>query len=230
LNDVTLPVDQLKESRIEISSPVIRETATVRKNTIPEPSTDGELLKQFQQGDEQAFAELYQRRGRDIYRFILRFVRGDTAVAADVFQDTFITIYQQAEMVRDTEAARAWMYTIARFNCLAALKRNNRQIPLSAEHENIADTVTPLPDAETNQILLKAQLEHFVYMLPPNQREAVMLHDFEGLSYAEVAEVTGTNVGIVRQRLWRAKKALRIALAPFISRKPMPGKCEDANG
>jgi len=50
------------------------------------------------------------------------------------------------------------------------------------------------------------------------------------LSYAEVAEVTGTNVGIVRQRLWRAKKALRIALAPFISRKPMPGKSEDANG
>jgi RNA polymerase sigma-70 factor (ECF subfamily) len=230
LNDVTLPVDQLKESRKEISSPVIRETAAVRKRSIPEPPTDGELLKRFQQGDEQAFAELYQRRGQDLYRFILRFVRGDTAVAADVFQDTFVTIYEQAAMVRDSEAARAWIYTIARFNCLAALKRSKRQIPLSAEHENIMDTQTPLPDAETNQIILNAQLEQVVHMLPPNQREAVILHDFEGLSYAEVAEVTGTNIGIVRQRLWRAKQTLRIALAPFISRKPMPGKNEDANG
>jgi RNA polymerase sigma-70 factor (ECF subfamily) len=209
---------------------VIGETAAVRNRSISEPPTDGELLKRFQQGDEQAFAELYQRRGQNLYRFILRFVRGDTAVAADVFQDTFVTIYEQAAMVRDTDAARAWMYTIARFNCLAASKRSNRQIPLSVEHDNIIDTVTPLPDAAAHLIILNAQLQHVVHMLPPNQREAVILHDFEGLSYAEVAEVTGTNIGIVRQRLWRAKQTLRIALAPFISRKPVQGKNEDADG
>jgi RNA polymerase sigma-70 factor (ECF subfamily) len=209
---------------------VIGETAAVRNRSISEPPTDGELLKRFQQGDEQAFAELYQRRGQNLYRFILRFVRGDTALAADVFQDTFITVYEQAGMVRNPDAVRAWIYTIARCNCLAKLKHGNRQIPLTAEHNEIIDTQTPLPDAETHQLLLNAQLEHVVHMLPPNQREAVILHDFEGLSYAEVAEVTGTNIGVVRQRLWRAKQSLRIALAPFMSRKPLPEKNEDANG
>jgi RNA polymerase sigma-70 factor, ECF subfamily len=230
LNETTLPVDQLKESLQEIFSPVIHETAAVRNPIISDPPTDGELLRRFQHGDEHAFVELYRRRGQDLYRFILRFVRGDTSLAADIFQDTVVTVYEQAGTVRNPDAARAWIYTIARFNCLAKLKHASRQIPLSEEHNKIIDTQTPLPDAETHQLMLTAQLEHMVHMLPPNQREVVMLHDFEGLSYSEVAEVTGTNIGVVRQRLWRAKQSLRIALAPFISRKPLPEKNEDANG
>lgn len=226
---MTLSVDQLKEFRKDQSSPVIRDTAAVRHTNVPEPLTDGELLSLFQHGDEQAFAELYRRRSQDLYRYILRFVKGDAAMAADVFQDTFVIVYEQAHAVRNMDAARAWMYTIARNNCLAALKRSGKQTPLTEEHLNIIDTENPLPDVTTHRHALMAQLELAVQHLPLNQREAVILHDFEGLQYAEIAEVTGTNIGIVRQRLWRAKQALRIALAPFMSANKNPGESEDGN-
>jgi len=206
---------------------VIQEAETVRHTVVSESPTDGELLIRFQAGHEEAFAELYHRCRGDIYRYIVRVLGGDLEAAADVFQDTFVTIYRQAGMVRDAEAVRSWIYTIARNNCLGALKRQKRQVPLATEHLDIEDLQTPQPDDAAHDATLKSQLTQALAQLPENQREAVILHDLEGLSYAEVAGITSTNVGVVRQRLWRAKQALRIALAPILRRQPASSRNED---
>jgi RNA polymerase sigma-70 factor (ECF subfamily) len=195
-----------------------------------EPLSDGELLQVFQQGNDRAFVVLYRRRHLEIYRYILQFVKGDEAAASDIFQDTFIKIHEHAHTVRDDNNVRSWMYTIARNNSLNVLKRRQRQIRLSENHEGLEDGYTLTPDQQFDQSTLHAKLDEAIRLLPENQREAVLLREFEGLSYAQIADATDTNIGIIRQRLWRAKQTLRTMLAPFFEDGPALGKEEEQHG
>lgn len=176
---------------------------------------DAELLRAFTAGSEAAFVELYKRRHVEIYRFILQFLHGDEDMASDVFQDTFVKVHQHAHTLRDTSNVRAWMYAIARNNCLNLIKRNGRQVRLDEEHADIEDIDMPLPDVVYERDHLRSELDRAIAALPENQREAVVLREYEGMSYQEIAEATRTNVGVVRQRLWRAKQSLRNKLAVF---------------
>ncbi len=195
-----------------------------------DPLSDGELLTAFQQGNERAFAVLYQRRHLEIYRYIVQFVHGDEAVASDIFQDTFIKIHEHAHTVRDENTIRSWMYTIARNTSLNHLKRQKRQIRLEDTHEALMDADSLPPDQQLDQNTIHAKLDEAIQLLPDNQREAVLLREFEGLSYADIADATNTNVGIIRQRLWRAKQSLRTMLAPFLEDDHSHGKEEDHHG
>lgn len=177
--------------------------------------SDGELLAAFRDGDERGFVALYQRRHLEIYRYILRFVHGDEDLASDLFQETFIKIHEHAATLRSGDNVRSWMYAIARNNCLNHLKRQRRQVPLAEQHEQIEDGEAP--DELLHRGTLRGELDRAIRELPDNQREAILLREFEGLSYAEIAEATQTNIGIIRQRLWRAKQALRVMLSPYFT-------------
>lgn len=178
---------------------------------------DGALLERFVEGDARAFAELYRRRHLEIYRFILNFLHGDEDMASDIFQETFIKVHDHAHTLRESGTVRSWMYTIARNTCLNALKRQGRQVRLDDQHENLEDPDALLPDAAVERDTLHTALDEAIARLPDNQREAVLLREFEGFSYAEIARATDTNVGVVRQRLWRAKQSLRTMLADLFT-------------
>ncbi|PLX33021.1 MAG: hypothetical protein C0600_01190 [Ignavibacteria bacterium] len=190
---------------------------TVQHTVELSSATDGELLSAFQRGNERAYAELYRRRHLEIYRFILHFLHGDEDMAADMFQETFIKVYNNAHTLRDSNTVRSWMYTIARNSCLNVLKRHGRQVRLNEQHEMIVDESLMAPDEALEKSTMHEALDRAIKALPENQREAVILREFEGLSYTEIAEATHTNVGIIRQRLWRAKQSLRTALAARFS-------------
>jgi len=182
--------------------------------------SDGELLASFLSGSERAFAELYKRRHLEIYRFILNFVHGDEDLASDMFQETFIKVHDHAHTLRDGGNVRSWMYTIARNNCINCLKRRKRQVPLDEKHENRQDEDQLAPDEVLERNSMHRALDAAIEQLPENQREAVILREFEGLSYAEIAKATHTNIGIIRQRLWRAKQTLRTMLADRFENRP----------
>ncbi|MCB2203850.1 sigma-70 family RNA polymerase sigma factor [bacterium] len=174
--------------------------------------SDGELLTAFGDGDDQAFAELYRRRRLELYRFILSIVRGDEELASDMFQDTFVKIHQKAHTLRDHTNVRAWMYTIARNSCLNALKLQNRHSRFESEEDIPISSPHPLPDAQLEKKDMHALLEDAITRLPEQQREAILLREYDGFSYAEIAEITGNNIDVIRQRLWRAKQSLRTML------------------
>lgn len=230
LHDAVLSVDQLMSSRNRNSNSRVLVPSAVQHSRDLEPLSDGELLQAFQQGNDRAFVVLYLRRHLEIYRYILQFVKGDEAAASDIFQDTFIKIHEHAHTVRDDNNVRSWMYTIARNNSLNVLKRRQRQIRLSENHEAFEDVDTLPPDQQFDQSTLHAKLDEAIRLLPENQREAVLLREFEGLSYAQIADATDTNIGIIRQRLWRAKQTLRTMLAPFFEDGPALGKEEEQHG
>ena len=215
MREAILPAENTCLTRPETAVPRGRAAAAAQQYTALETLPDSGLLLAFQKGDEQAFSILYKRRHLEIYRYILRFVRGDEAMASDLFQETFIKIHGHAHTLRSEDNVRSWMYTIAKNNCLNHIKRQRRQVPLSDQHDLIEDTDALPPDVLMHNGALHARLDEAIQDLPENQREAIILREFEGLTYAEIAEATQTNIGVIRQRLWRAKQSLRTMLSPF---------------
>ncbi len=170
---------------------------------------DGDLLAAFTEGNDKAFAEFYQRRRHEVYRYILSLTRGDTDLAHDMFQDTFIKIYEHAETLRDGSNIRGWICTIARNCCISHFRRSMRQVPFDDDRDDIIDSTLPSPDEALETFEMYTAVDEAIALLPDTQRDALLLREFKGHSYAEIARMTGTNINVVSQRLWRAKQTLR---------------------
>ena len=173
---------------------------------------DASLLAAFCDGDEQAFAELYQRLRVEVYRYVLSLTRGDEDLSHDVFQETFISLYEHAKEVRDRNSVRSWVFKTARNNCISHYRRSTKQRPIEDECASMPDTL-PTPDEIVEELEMYEVLDDALTRLPDQQREIFQLQMFEGHSYADIARMKKTSIGIIRQSLWRARQTLRKLLA-----------------
>jgi RNA polymerase sigma-70 factor (ECF subfamily) len=171
--------------------------------------TDEELFSLITQGNEQAFVELYTRyRGR-IYAYALRML-GDRDRASDVFQETFTRIYQQSKnSERELSNVSAYVFTTARNICLNAIRDQKPSTSVEDYHQVIFQ-----PSHENIELakLVKTALE----LLPQHHREAFVLREYDGLSYQEIADLTGHTLATVKIHIFRAKEKLRKILAPYL--------------
>jgi RNA polymerase sigma-70 factor, ECF subfamily len=178
----------------------------------PEPS-DEALLSATAGGSREAFAELFRRRHRDVYRFALH-LAGDPALADDVTQDTFILVMRDAaRFVAGRATVTAWVCGIARNCCRQRLDRERRFEPLSEDdagdtRQANSDPIGSLTRAEDIERLREAVLR-----LPLHYREVVVLCDLQEMSYTDAALAVGCSVGTIRSRLHRGRELLAVKLA-----------------
>lgn len=173
---------------------------------------------------EDAFAELYRRHKADIYTYCLRMMGRDEERAKDLFQEVFIRAYERAAQFRSevnsdgTEGnVRGWLYTIARNLCLNAL-RTRRPVDSIELHPTLANQDRSLaPEYDEEQHFLRERIESAVAALPVEFREAFVLREFDGFSYAHIARMTGTSLSVTKVRIWRAKERLRTLLQPYLA-------------
>jgi RNA polymerase sigma-70 factor, ECF subfamily len=186
--------------------------------------TDEQCLQSFLEGQEKAFAILYERYRLRIYRYCMRFLDFDTDAGGDAMQDVFVKIYEHAEQFRYTGSVQAWIMTIARNTCRNAVRGSARIVRIDDMNDIIeADPVTN-PDIILERRRIAGDLASAFDRLPENQREAILLRTCEEYSYDDIARITGTNIGIVRQRIWRARQALRKMLYNDKPDEPAPGR------
>jgi RNA polymerase sigma-70 factor (ECF subfamily) len=166
-------------------------------------------MLRYQAGDLQAFRELYQRHRLGLYRFIAwRSPRCDWV--DEITQDAWAALHTARASYRPQARFRTWLYQIAR----------NRLVDLLRQKELEAEELAPeLSDDSSPPELLAArqqdQLLHAaIRALPPEQREALVLQQYSGLSMEEIAEVTGAERETVKSRLRYAMQKLRAALQP----------------
>jgi len=175
---------------------------------------DETLLAAVAAGDRDAFATLFKRRQRDVYRFALH-MTGAPAVAEDVAQDVFLIVMRDAgrfEPGRSTPAA--WLCGIARNCARQRLERDRTLQPLTEddrEDERLA--VHPDPLGDLTRADRVEMLRNAVLTLPVRYREAVVLCDLQELSYAEAADALGCAIGTVRSRLHRGRAMLAMKLS-----------------
>lgn len=170
--------------------------------------TDEELFVLLNQGDKEAFVELYGRYRARIYAYALRMI-GDRERANDVFQETFTRIYQRKDPARPIQNVSAYIFTTARNICLNAIRDTKPKTEVEDYHQVVFQ-----PNHENIELaeLVKAALE----LLPQHHREAFVLREYDGLSYQEIAVITGNTLATVKIHIFRAKEKLRKILAPYL--------------
>jgi RNA polymerase sigma-70 factor (ECF subfamily) len=159
-------------------------------------------------GDKDAFVELYTRyRGR-IYAYAFRMV-GEREKANDIFQETFTRIFQRRDPERTVLNVSAYIFTSARNICLNAMRDSKPTTAVEDFHQ-----VVYQPSHENAELvkLVKTALE----LLPPDHREAFVLREYDGLSYQEIADITGRSLATIKIHIYRAKEKLRKILAPYL--------------
>lgn len=160
--------------------------------------------------DRAAFGELVRRHQSAVRHFLRSLTRGDTALADDLAQDTFLQAYRSLERFRADASFPTWLLGIAH-NYWRNARRGQRTVPLEAEHlagQEPAPSAAPAAD-------LQHDLAQAMGTLSPDEQTALHLCYQQGLSHREIADVVGWPVGTVKTHLARSKEKLRPLLASW---------------
>jgi RNA polymerase sigma-70 factor (ECF subfamily) len=175
------------------------------------------LLARAAGGDEAAFQILYSRYRDSIFRFAYRLV-GSSVAAEDVTHDCFLGLIKQPDNFKPERGSfRTYLYAAARNLSLKYFRSYGRE---GAMDELTAEPMAPEQHQPMSQILndeLSGEVQRAVASLPPLQREALILFEYEELSLIEVAAIVGADVGTVKGRLFRAREKLRQELAQYFN-------------
>lgn len=175
---------------------------------------DGELVQSALAGRESGFEELVRRYQRPIAAYVYRMV-GDYDSALDLTQEVFIKVYNSLGRYRSEYKFSTWIYKIAHNAAIDHLRRHtareqslsNSDVPERQEIVLESRRLTPEQESERNERC--SEIETVVQLLPHAYRELIVLRHSHDLSYDEIAEVTGLPLGTVKNRLFRAREAMR---------------------
>ena len=183
---------------------------------MPERTTDELLLQRAGEGDQAAFRELYHRYREPIFRFAYRLL-GSVEIAEDVTHDCFLSLIRKPENFRPERASlKTYLYAAARNLALKHFRNQGREAGMDEVAQEPQDSPRREPLRRLLDEELAAQVSEAVFSLPPLQREALILFEYEGMSLSEVAEIAGTDVGAVKARLYRAREGLKRVLKPYM--------------
>ncbi len=178
------------------------------RRTDPLPDADPHLIRQAQDGDPKAFADVvrhYEPRLRALAYRLLE----DRDLTDDVLQEAFVRAFKSLGRFRGDSSFGTWLYRITYNACIDELRRGRRVIPLMAETDPEPVDVRSGPEeAAIGRLDLAAALAS----LPPDMRAAVLLVDADGLDYTAASRVLGVPPGTIASRLSRARAILRVAL------------------
>jgi len=190
----------------------------------PEGMLEGDLVRHARRGDLAAYDQLVKRYQERIYATIYH-MTANHEDANDLAQDAFIKAYQALKTFKGGSSFYTWLYRIAVNKTINFLKQRKNKYHLSLNDldfnaENDPDLValvshkTPVRDAGLSE--LQKKLNEALLKLSEPHRMVVILHDVQGMSHEEIAEIAGCNVGTVRSRLFYARQQLQGDLAEYM--------------
>lgn len=184
---------------------------------MPDRTTDELLLEMAGAGDPAAFVELYERHRDAVFRFVYR-LSGTVEMAEDLTHDCFLSLIRKPEnFVVNRASLRTYLFSAARNLWLKQLRKLGRESALDDFHEDRFVSVSKAPLHRLLDEELSLRVKEAVSSLPPLQREAIVLFEYEGLPLSEIASMVGTDIGAVKARLYRARERLRETLRPYMS-------------
>jgi len=175
------------------------------------------LLEKAGAGDPAAFMELYERHRAPVFRFAYR-LSGSVEGAEDITHDCFLSLIKKPANFQPGRASlRTYLMSAARNLWLKEL-RSSREI---AVDELEPDRLVSFDREPLDRVLddeLSRKVQQAVSELPPLQKEALVLFEYEGMALSEIAAMIGTDVGAIKSRIHRARERLRTVLGPYLER------------
>ena len=182
---------------------------------------EAELLLKAARGDESAFLLLYERHRTPVFRFACRML-GSSPLAEDVTQECFLAVLKRPEAFRaDRASLRTYLCAIARHLALKQLRKRGEETMVDDPPD---DAPAPAGGSDPLGAVLQEEaaeaVRQAVAALPPLQREAVVLFEYQDMSLADIAATCEIDVGTVKSRLHRARERLKRTLGPWLAGRP----------
>ena len=177
--------------------------------------TDGELLTQYIEGEEAAFSEIVNRYKNGLYAFLRMFLNRRELVE-DVFQETFLQLFNSRESFDTSRPLRPWLFTIAANKAKDALRKWQRKnaIPIGTMTDSedmsfddmlnsvTSDSTKPYEELQKEETALRVR--QIIADMPGNLREILVFAYFNRFSYKQMAEILSIPIGTVKSRLHTA--------------------------
>jgi RNA polymerase sigma-70 factor (ECF subfamily) len=165
------------------------------------------LVTRAQGGDRNAFGELVRTHAAGVQNVIFRMC-GDAQIAEDASQETFIRAWSHLETFRPQGSLRNWLYRIALNTATDMLRKERRILPGDLEDYQLRDS-QPGPESRYLQEERTALVQKAIQALPDASRAVLVLKEYEGLSYHEIANTLDIPIGTVMSRLNYARSLLK---------------------
>ena len=184
---------------------------------------DKDLVLRVQQGDKSAYDLLVIKYQHRIIQLVNRYVK-DPSEAQDVAQEAFIKAYRALANFRGDSAFYTWLYRIAintAKNYLVSRSRRYSDYQIDIQDAEQVENAPQLRAMETPEYLLLNDeivkvITAAIEKLPEEMKVAIMLREFEGMSYEDIAHTMECPVGTVRSRIFRAREAIDEKLRPLL--------------
>ncbi|NOZ61076.1 MAG: sigma-70 family RNA polymerase sigma factor [Calditrichaeota bacterium] len=182
--------------------------------------TERDLIEQLIAGNRDRFNIMVDQWEKPIFNFALRYL-GDDELARDVVQKTFIRVFKNIGKLKEAERFSSWLYQIATNLCKDEIKKRARREFLSIDRiqensenghlmpEELIDRGNNHPDAALNQKQIGSILQKALNQLPEEQRIVIIMKEYQGLKFREIAEALGEPLNTVKSRMYYGLNALK---------------------
>lgn len=183
---------------------------------------DEQLVARVQRGDKRSFDLLVLKYQHKVMALVRRFVK-DHAEAEDVAQEAFIKAYRAINSFRGESAFYTWLYRIAVNTAKNALDARKRRPGSDVDIHEVEEYgfSEHMKTEENPESLLASQdlqqvIDEVLASLPEELRRALLLREYDGLAYEEIAQMMDCPIGTVRSRIFRAREAIDVAVRPLM--------------
>jgi len=176
--------------------------------------SDEELMRRCREGDMSAFELIVLRYKDAIFNFIYHFV-ADYHRAQDISQETFLRVLRNVERYKSRNSFKTWLYKIAVNLCKNELRDRNRRKTLSLDDLGMDIDGrgiiynAPTPDEAYERDEVRRLVKDAVRSLPTDQRTAIIMREYQDLSYEEIASALDCSLGAVKSKIHRARQNLK---------------------
>tara|TARA_Y100001968_G_scaffold325826_1_gene367759 strand:- start:22 stop:603 length:582 start_codon:yes stop_codon:yes gene_type:complete len=179
--------------------------------------TDEELMKRFQNGDENAYIELVNRYRDKILNFIFNYL-GDFEISEDIVQDTMIKLYQKKHYYKEIAKFSTWLYTIAKNLANTELRKKKQRKTTILSHISKDDKPYDIPSdypgthQEIESEITTKIIREAIDQLTDKFKTVILLRDIQELSYEDISSIVGVPIGTIKSRINRARLQLQLEL------------------
>ncbi len=184
--------------------------------------SDEQLIQSFYEGDREALAVIFERHKEGVFNFVLRMV-ANHADAEDITSDVFGRLCEKQNRFSPNAKFKTWLYTIARNACIDKIRGRNKFGSMWFAKKDGGEDIQmdfPSGDETASQALARKEtaghLQAAINRLPRDQKEALLLREFQDLSYEEISQILGCSLSNVKVLIYRARVQLKDNIPAFI--------------
>ena len=174
------------------------------------PCTDEQLMLRLKDGDRQSFNALVERYRDRVVSYAYRIV-GNSELAQDMAQETFVRIYRSSHTFREGSRFTPWLYKIATNVCLSEKSRRSREM-VCVGSDGLEAAACPSGAGVEDKVMeafVSRELCSSISQLTPEHQSVLVMHIYQGLTYGEIGEALDIPCGTVKSRLFYAIRKLR---------------------